>query len=145
MAHIIYDNDRPSHYNSTGNNGFRPNGGYALLAIIIVFVLFFGIDPGWLRINFNNWQQSNRNSMLQPVEGSRMRLMTDIRHVTVDSLNLREQPSNDGQVSYILPRGTSVAILGQSHRALDGGVWLKVNVESLEGIRVGWVSQQYIE
>jgi hypothetical protein len=78
-------------------------------------------------------------------EGPIARPNAQIRRVNADSLNLREQPGNDARASYILPRGANVELLGESHQELDGNVWLKVRVETLEGTYVGWVSQQYIE
>jgi hypothetical protein len=58
---------------------------------------------------------------------------------------MREQPGFYAQSSYILPRGTEVALLGESHQELDGNVWLKVRVETFEGPYVGWVNQEYVE
>jgi Bacterial SH3 domain len=152
MAHIIYDNDHRDHYDSAGYNRSRFNGSYALIAIVILFVLFFWADLGWLRGNLDSWLRGNRNSTVQSrnstvqrVEGSRITSIAEIRHVTVDNLNLREQPGNDAQASYTLPRGTQVALLGESHHRLNGDVWLKVRVETFEGPYVGWVSQRYVE
>jgi hypothetical protein len=152
MAHIIYDNGQPGHYNSAGHYSSRSNGSYALLAIVILFVLFFWADLGWMRGNLDSWLRGNRNSTVQSrnstverVEGSRITSIAEIRHVTVDNLNLREQPGNDAQASYTLPRGTQVALIGESHHRLNGDVWLKVRVETFEGPYVGWVSQRYVE
>jgi Bacterial SH3 domain len=145
MAHIIYDNDQPGHYNSTGYNSPRSNGSYALLAIVILFVLFFWADLGWLRANLGSRLRGNPNSRVMPVEGPIINPITEIRYVTADNLNMREQPGSDAQVGYILPRGTNVALLGESHQELDGDVWLKVRVETFEGPYVGWVNQQYVE
>jgi len=58
---------------------------------------------------------------------------------------MREQPGSGAQVGYILPRGTNVALLGESYQEFDGDVWLKVRVETFEGPYVGWVNQQYVE
>jgi len=69
MAHIIYDNDQPGHYNSSGYNSPRSNGSYALLAIVILFVLFFWADLGWLRANLGSRLRGNPNSRVMPVEG----------------------------------------------------------------------------
>ena len=151
MAHIIYDNDQPGHYNSTGYHSPRSNGSYALLAIVILFVLFFWADLGGLRANLDSWLRGNPNSRVMPhsrvmpVEGSIINPITEIRYVTADNLNMREQPGSDAQAGYILPRGTKVALLGESHQELNGDIWLKVRVETFEGPYVGWVNQQYVE
>jgi hypothetical protein len=107
--------------------------------------LFFWTDLPRLRSNLGYWLRDNPNSMTIPVQGSAIGHMTETRYVTVDNLNMREKPGIDAPTSYSLPRGTRVALLGESHRGLDGGVWLKVKVETLEGMHVGWVSQQYVE
>jgi len=145
MAHIIYDNDQPGHYNSTGYNSHRSNGSYAVLAIVILFVLFFWADLGGLRANLGSRLSGNPNSRVMPVEGPIINPITGIRYVTADNLNMREQPGSGAQVGYILPRGTNVALLGESYQEFDGDVWLKVRVETFEGPYVGWVNQQYVE
>lgn len=145
MAHIFYDNDQPAHHDSAGHNRFRSNGSYALLAIVILFVLFFWADLGWMRGNLDSLMRGSRNSTAQPIEDSRIRPITEIRQVTADRINMREQPGNDARVSWILPRGTKVALLGESRQGPDGDVWLRVRVETNEGTHAGWVSQRYIE
>jgi hypothetical protein len=145
MAHIIYDNDQPAHYNSTGYHDHSSNGSYALLGIVILFVLFFWADLGGMRANLGSWLRGNLNSRVMPVEGPIINPITGIRYVTADNLNMREQPGSDAQVGYILPRGTNVALLGESHHEFNGDVWLKVRVETFEGPYVGWVNQQYVE
>ena len=145
MAHIIYDNDQPGHYNSTGYNSNRSNGSYAVLAIVILFVLFFWADLGGLRANLGSLLRGNPNSRVMPVEGPIINPITGIRYVAADNLNMREQPGSGAQVGYILPRGTNVALLGESYQEFDGDVWLKVRVETFEGPYVGWVNQQYVE
>jgi Bacterial SH3 domain len=112
---------------------------------VILLVLFFWTDLPRLLGNLDFWLRDNRNSTVQPVEGSRMPPITEIRRVAADGLNLREQPGNNAQASYILPRGTQVVLLGESHEETDGDVWLRVRVETFEGMRVGWVSQRYVE
>jgi hypothetical protein len=145
MPHIIYDNDQPGHYNSAGHYSSRSNGSYALLAIVILFVLFFWADLGWMRGNLDSWLRGNPNSRVMPVERPIINSITEIRYVTADNLNMREQPANNAQASYILPRGTKVALLGESHQEFNGDIWLKVRVETFEGPYVGWVSQRYVE
>jgi Bacterial SH3 domain len=145
MAHIIYDNDQPGHYNSGGHYSSRSNGSYALLAIVILLVLFFWADLGWLRSNLDSRLRGNPNSRVMPVERPIINSITEIRYVTADNLNMREQPANNAQASYILPRGTKVELLGESHQELNGAVWHKVRVQTFEGTSVGWVNQQYVE
>jgi Bacterial SH3 domain len=157
MAYIIYDNDQPGHYKSAGHYSSGPNGSYALLIIVILFVVFFWADLGWLIANLDSRLRGNPdstvapnskvmpNSRVMPVERSIITPITEVRYVTADNLNLREQPGIYAQAGYILPRGTEVALLGESHQEPDGDVWLKVRVETFEGPYVGWVNQQYVE
>jgi hypothetical protein len=145
MARITYDIDQPVHNNSAGHYRPRFDNSYALLAIVILLVLFFWNDLPRLRSNLGSWLRDNPNSMTTSVQGSTVRPITEMRYVTGDNLNLREQPSKGAQARYTLPRGTKVALLGETHRELDGDVWLKVRVETLEGTYVGWVSQHYVE
>jgi hypothetical protein len=145
MAHIIYDSDQQFHndsgdYNnhrSTGHYSPRFNGGLVILVIVIVLILLFWVDLPRLR--------SDHNTAITPaVENRVTRPNTDTRYVVADNLNMREEPINDARVNYVLPRGTRVTLLGDSYQAIDGGVWLKVSVETFEGARVGWVSQRYV-
>jgi uncharacterized protein YgiM (DUF1202 family) len=144
MARIIYDNEQPAYYDSGGYNNPRYNGGYVLLTIIILLILFFWGDLPRLRNNLAYWLTGNPNSTILPVEAAITRNNTDIRYVTADNLNLREEPSNLARSSYILPRGTKVALLGESHQESDGSVWLKVKAQSFAGTQVGWVRQLWL-
>jgi uncharacterized protein YgiM (DUF1202 family) len=145
MAHIIYDSEKQFHNDSrdhnsrrsTDYNGPRFNGGLAILVIVIVLILLLWVDLPRLR--------SNLNTVITPeVENRVTRPNTDSRYVVADNLNMREEPINDARVNYILPRGTKVTLLGDSYQAIDGGVWLKVSVETFEGTQVGWVNQRYV-
>jgi uncharacterized protein YgiM (DUF1202 family) len=147
MAHIIYDSEKQSHNDSrdhnsrmsTDYNGPRFNGGFVILVIVIVLILLFWVDLPRLRL------RSNLNTAFIPaLENTVTRPITDNRYVVADNLNLREEPINDARVNYILPRGTKVTLLGDSYQAINGGVWLKVSVETFEGTQVGWVSQRYV-
>jgi SH3 domain-containing protein len=145
MAHIIYDPDQQFHNDSGDYNNRRPIGyysprfncGLAILVIVIVLILLFWIDLPRLRSNLNT-------VITLAVENRVTRPNRDSRYVVADNLNMREEPINDALVNYILPRGTKVTLLGGSYQAIDGGVWLKVSVETSEGTKVGWVSQRYV-
>lgn len=78
------------------------------------------------------------------VDAPALRLSSDLRYVVADSLNMREGPDNYSYVTYVLPRGTRVNLLGETHQEIDGDVWVRVSVNTLDGIREGWVSRQYL-
>src|SRR6185503_8547715 len=108
---IIYDTDQPAHYgnhyDSPGSYNPRFNSSLALLVIVILLLMLFWGDLPWLRRNLNA-------VLIPPVQGSITRPLTDIRYVTADNLNLREEPSPAARASYLLRRGTKVALLGES-------------------------------
>jgi uncharacterized protein YgiM (DUF1202 family) len=144
MARIIYDNEQPSYYDSGSLNNPRYNGGFFLLLVVILLLLFFWTDLPRLRNNLDYWLSGNSNSAILPVKDSVTGNNTEIRYVTADNLNLREQPSELARATYQLPRGTKVALLGNSHQEPDGDVWLKVKAESFVGMQVGWVRQLWL-
>ncbi len=118
--------------------GNRFNGGLVVfIAIILLLLLLYGTDLSWFRLN--------RTAAVTPVEVSLTNPATSVRYVIPDSLNLRVEPNNYAPVSYVLPRGTRVVLLGDSHLERDGDPWVKVSVQTFEGPVVGWVNQQYIE
>ena len=116
MAHIIYDNDQPGHHNSTGYNSNRSNGSYAVLAIVILFVLFFWADLGGLRANLGSRLRGNPNSRVTPVERPIINSITGIRYVTVDNLNMREQPASGAQAAIFCPEELTSRFLGNHTR-----------------------------
>ena len=150
MARIIDDDDdgdeQPNYSDSGGFNGRRfGNGSYLLLIIIALLLLFFWADLPRLGNNVNGWLRGNPNSTSLPVEGSITRENTGIMYVIAESPSLRAEPSNLARVSYLLPRGSKVALLGESHQEPGGDLWLKVKAESLTGMQIGWVRQLWLE
>lgn len=65
--------------------------------------------------------------------------------VAADSLYLREGPGVQYRADYILPRDWRVSTLGESHRDSEGRVWVRINVETAQGMQEGWVNQDYLE
>lgn len=114
----------------------RSSGGAALAVVAILLILL-----AWIVLSS---QTTGSRLSVIPKEPPIARDPTNARYVTVDELNLREGPSNRFAVSYILPRGTWVILLGEAHRDLDGNVWLRVIVETLEGRQTGWVDERYV-
>jgi Bacterial SH3 domain len=116
----------------------RFNGGLVVtIAIILLLLLLYGTDLSWFRLN--------RTVAVTPVEVTVANPAASVRYVIPDSLNLRVSPSNFAPVSYVLPRGTRVVLLGDTHLERDGDPWAKVSVQTLEGPTTGWVNQRYIE
>lgn len=151
MAYINYDEDQSGRYNSASYNNSRANGRFALLAILLLLVLFFWTDLWQVRSRLASLLMSEPTSVSEPIirippaEAPIVKPVTEARNVTTDNVNMRAQPNNVAKVIQTLPRGTRVAFLGESHQELNGNVWLKVRVETTGGAQVGWVSQRYIE
>jgi Bacterial SH3 domain len=153
MTHLIYDPDQQFYNDSAGNNSHRYrgnnshrfNGSFALLAIGLLVILLFWVGMPRLSNNLNTVIiPAVRDSVIRPIPDTVTRSITDNRYVVSASLNMREAPINDARVSYILPNGATVTLLGESHQGTDGDVWLKVSVETSEGRQVGWVRQRYL-
>ena len=108
----------------------------ALVAVVVVLIL-----QVW---NPLSSQTASTRTAVAEKEPLISRAPTNTRYVTADDLNLREDPSNWAVVSYILPRGTEVTLLGEAHRDLNDNVWIRVSVETLEGRQSGWVHERYV-
>jgi hypothetical protein len=137
---VRYPNSAPaSPVAEDGYYGNRFNGGLVVFtAIILLLLLLYGTsDLSWFRLN--------RTAAVTPVEVTLTNPAASVRYVIPESLNLRVDPNNYAPVRYVLPRGTRVVLLGDSHMERDGDPWVKVNVQTFEGPAVGWVNQQYIE
>lgn len=65
------------------------------------------------------------------------------RKVVVGSLGLYGRPDDASQLLYTLRQGDSVRLLGQSHRCLNGEIWMLVGYGHIalpvEQVREGWV------
>jgi hypothetical protein len=145
MAHIIHDSDQQFDSDSTGYNDSRSTGynrpgihkDAALFVVVIAFIMLFWVDLPRLRSSFNS-------AMIPEASDAGRRSHVGNGRVAVDNLNLRVNPNDDARIIYILPGGTRVTFLGESHKGVDGDVWLKVSVETFEGIQLGWVKQRYV-
>lgn len=127
---------RSDHYGSAGYYGSRSSSGVALAAIAILLILL-----AWIVLPSRT---ASSTPSVVPKETPIARDPINTRYVIVDELNLREGPNNRSAISHILPRGTGVILLGEAHRDLDGAIWLRVIVETLEGRQTGWVRERYI-
>lgn len=67
-----------------------------------------------------------------------------VRHVIANELNLREGPSMNARVTYLLTRNTTVILLGETRHGYTGEVWVKVGVDTAQGRVIGWVSDRYL-
>jgi len=108
----------------------------ALVAVVVVLIL-----QVWNPLSSQTGSAGTAVAEREPLIS---RAPTNTMYVTADDLNLREDPSNWSVVSYILPRGTEVTLLGEAHRDLNNNVWLRVSVETLEGKQSGWVHERYV-
>jgi hypothetical protein len=79
-----------------------------------------------------------------PKIGTTISLVTDTRRVDVYELNMRESPSLNSPIKFILPQGTVVQTLNDAQQEFNGDVWIKVRVQTREGLQDGWVNSRYI-
>lgn len=134
MARII-EYDERDYGESRGFGG----GGLAFIVILVLVVLYFSGYMPW----FSSVPSSIRpGEIVAPIGAARPG--GTIAYVTADNLNMRVAPGNYSQVTYILPQGTRVTLLGETYRELDGDMWVQVRIQTNEGLQVGWVNRRYI-
>ena len=134
MARII-------EYNEGGDYEGRGAGGSAALLVVVILVILYisGYLP-WFTSASTTYDQRGYVTPASPVVTIPA---GNIGYVTAERLNFREAPGEYALVTYILPRGTKVTMLGDSYRA-NGELWVKVQIETYEGIQTGWVNRQYV-
>ncbi|MGH9845675.1 MAG: SH3 domain-containing protein [Blastocatellia bacterium] len=128
--------------------GSRSSGGMiALLILLFLVVLSLWNEDSWLRSRLRTAPVQVETPILAPSAPNvsiETPPVTSVGYVRADSLNMRVRPSDYAGVSFILPRGTRVTMLGEAHQELDGDVWVRVNVDTREGIQSGWVQRRYL-
>ncbi|MFN0119805.1 MAG: SH3 domain-containing protein, partial [Blastocatellia bacterium] len=96
------------------------------------------VDQTWLRRTPN---YASRPAVQTSVASPR----NNLRYVAVDNLYLRDEPDQNARISFILPRGVPVTLVGESRQDFAGDVWLSVSIETSQGPQFGWVSEKYLE
>jgi hypothetical protein len=154
MARVIEIDDRDTRYSGYPYGYDRPvyyEGGRfggmwgGTLAIIFLILLILWFNGPWLgTTTVPTRTGSVVTTTTRPVNTVVLNPFGDSRYVIADNLNMRISPNNYSEVSYILPRGTRVELLGVSHQEPDGDIWVKVRVNTLDGLQDGWVSSQYV-
>ncbi|MEO6725938.1 MAG: SH3 domain-containing protein [Blastocatellia bacterium] len=138
MARIIeYDET-----DSGGSRGSGGSGGGAAALVVVVLILLYmsGYMPG-----FNNTSAAyGQRGYVAPATAGITIPAGNISYVSADRLNMREAPGSYSMITYILPRGTRVTLLGDSYRDPNGEVWVQVRIDTYEGLQTGWVNRQYV-
>lgn len=131
-----------------GYSGSRSSGGMiALLILLFLVVLSLWSEDSWLRSRLRSAPVQVETPILAPAAPNVSIETPPVRsvgYVQADTLNMRVRPSNNAGVSFILPRGTRATLLGEAHQELDGDVWVRVSVDTREGIQSGWVQRRYL-
>jgi hypothetical protein len=138
-----YGYNRPVYYEGSGFGGGMWGGTLAIIFLILLILWFGGPWLGTTAVPTPT-RTGVTTTTTRPVEAVVLNPFGDTRYVIADNLNMRLRPNNYSEVSYILPRGTRVELLGVSHQETDGDLWVKVRVNTLDGLQDGWVSSQYI-
>ncbi|MGH9841664.1 MAG: SH3 domain-containing protein [Blastocatellia bacterium] len=115
----------------------REEGTSALAVLAFVFLLMLVVGAGvyyWM----------SENPAITPNTLAPSVRTTDVRRVDVSELNMREMPNLISPVKFILPQGTPVEVLNEAQQEFDGDVWVKVRVQTREGLQDGWVNARYI-
>ncbi len=142
-AYMDYSHEiKPKHVNRAAESvGIRVEEGksrkllpYALLvAIVAGGIVFLALDKAEL-MGF-----PKRTLSARVVEQNQDIIGRTVR-VTVPMLNVRKEPSLEGDVIYVLREGDEVKVIGKGPQT-----WLKVSIES-NGIRIeGWVNEKYVK
>jgi len=135
MARIIEYDERD--YGGGGGSGVGSAG--VLVLVVLVILYLSGYLPWFSSASPATYNQGYiaPTVPLTPAVGN-------ISYVTAERLNMRESPGNYSMVTYILPRGTKVVLLGNSYREPDGDLWVQVQIDTMEGVQTGWVNRLYI-
>jgi uncharacterized protein YgiM (DUF1202 family) len=125
-----YDRSRKHQMFSEGRN-------LAVFAIIIVIVV------GAILL-FLRYQSGGTGLSILPVNERRAYGSGASARVTASTLYLREGPGTQYTATYLLPQNWQVSILGETQTASDGEVWVKVRLETQQGMQEGWVNRKYL-
>ncbi len=112
--------------------GYRREGGSGAFVFGLFLVLAVVAGIYWLK------GDSNPN-----VNAPSKAPATEMRRVDVSELNMREMPNLSSPVKFILPQGTPVEVMNEAQQ-FDGDAWVKVRVQTREGLQDGWVNARYI-
>lgn len=107
---------------------------------VILYLKEHGIDIRQLSSRRSDWKEQTFNSAN---EGQRQ--FTTQARVATDGLYLREGPGMEYVATYLLPANWDVSLVGDYQTDNDGEVWVRVFVETDEGLQEGWVSQRFLE
>jgi len=133
MARII-------EYDERDYGGGGGVGSAGIIVVVLLIVLYLSGYLPW----FSSASPVLDRGYVAPTTPLAPPVGGNISYVTAERLNMRTAPGNYSMVTYILPRGTKVVLLGNSYREPDGDLWVQVQIETMEGLQTGWVNRQYI-
>jgi hypothetical protein len=64
--------------------------------------------------------------------------------VNASSLYLRAGPGTQYEATYLLPQNWQVSMIGEPQTAPDGEVWVRVRLDTQQGVQEGWVNRKYL-
>ena len=125
----------PSEEESQSGKLRRDQGGSSPILVFLLLVLLLGAGI---------YIYLMRNAPLIEPSTLVAQNVTEVRYVNTYELNLRETPSDYSPIKIILPRGTRTEVLKEAQQEFDGDVWVKVRVQTREGLQDGWVNARYL-
>lgn len=135
MARII-------EYDESDSGGSRGSGGGAAALVVVVLILLY--MSGYMPWTNNTSAAYGQRGYIAPATAGITIPAGNLSYVSADRLNMREAPGAYSMVTYILPKGTRVTLLGDSYIDPNGEVWVQVRIDTYEGLQTGWVNRQYI-
>ncbi len=116
------------------------DNGQGLLVVLLISILIIGGVFLFLRE-----RGVDLSPALQRFQSQLPDTTVTFARVTADSLYLREGPGTEYIATYLLPYDWPLTLLGESHLDRDGDVWVRVRLETEQGLQEGWVNQRYLE
>jgi hypothetical protein len=128
----------PQDYEYDERETYQPGReGGGLIAPLLIVILAVAVAV----LYFRGPSESSEPGA-KPVTGTQPAGIIPAR-VTASTLYLREGPGPQYQATYLLPRNWRVSMLEESLTD-SGEVWVKVRLETRQGLQTGWVNRKYL-
>jgi hypothetical protein len=117
----------------------KRNEGLTLLVLLLVSILITGGVIIYLREKGVDLSPAIAGLRAQPDDA------VVLARVAAQTLYLREGPGTQYTATYLLPYDWPLTVLGESEIDSGGDIWVRVRLETNQGLQEGWVNQKYIQ